>query len=165
MTFPTTALLPTDFCRVPGDATAYDSSSISPQRTTLHQRTTTMFRISLPGKMTFPFILVFLFCFAVMNRFTVAVLASTPFEDVSIEDDSTRVIHKWVSSTPEKPVPAKSSSALMSRYYSSGSQKRRTPSVPFCLAYFYLLCSYLQCFYLPCSKLLCPNLPCYCLAC
>ena len=75
-----------------------------------------MFRISLPGKMTFPFILVFLFCFAVMNRFIVAVLASTPFEDVSIEDDSTRVIHKWVSSTPEKPVPAKSSSALMSRY-------------------------------------------------
>ena len=51
-----------------------------------------------------------------MNRFIVAVLASTPFEDVSIEDDSTRVIHKWVSSTPEKPVPAKSSSALMSRY-------------------------------------------------
>lgn len=75
-----------------------------------------MFRISLPGKMTFPFILVFLFCFAVMNRFIVAVLASTPFEDVSIEDDSTRVIHKWVSSTPEKPVPAKSSSALISRY-------------------------------------------------
>ena len=75
-----------------------------------------MFRISLPGKMTFPFILVFLFCFAVMNRFIVAVLASTPFEDVSIGDDSTRVIHKWVSSTPEKPVPAKSSSALMSRY-------------------------------------------------
>lgn len=75
-----------------------------------------MFRISLPGKMTFPFTLVFLFCFAVMNRFIVAVLASTPFEDVSIEDDSTRAIHKWVSSTPEKPVPAKSSSALMSRY-------------------------------------------------
>lgn len=75
-----------------------------------------MFRISLPGKMTFPFILVFLFCFAVMNRFIVAVLASTPFEDVSIGDDSTRVIHKWVSSTPEKPVPAKSSSALISRY-------------------------------------------------
>ena len=80
-----------------------------------------MFRISLPGKMTFPFILVFLFCFAVMNRFIVAVLASTAFEDVTVEDvsigdDSTRVIHKWVSSTPEKPVPAKSSSALMSRY-------------------------------------------------
>ena len=75
-----------------------------------------MFRISLPGKMTFPFILVFLFCFAAMNRFIVAVLASTTFEDVSIGDDSTRVIHKWVSSTPEKPVPAKSSSALMSRY-------------------------------------------------
>ncbi len=66
--------------------------------------------------MTFPFTLVFLFCFAVMNRFIVAVLASTTFEDVSIGDDSTRVIHKWVSSTPEKPVPAKSSSALMSRY-------------------------------------------------
>ena len=85
-----------------------------------------MFRISLPGKMTFPFTLVFLFCFAVMNRFIVAVLASTTFEDVTVEhvtvehvtggDDSTRVIHKWVSSTPEKPVPAKSSSALMSRY-------------------------------------------------
>ena len=80
-----------------------------------------MFRISLPGKMTFPFILVFLFCFAVMNRFIVAVLASTTFEDVTVErvtigDNSTRVIHKWVSSTPEKPVPAKSSSVLMSRY-------------------------------------------------